>query len=107
LCTAVGFFTAVLAPAAPLALLGFLLVGIGASNIVPVLFTAAGRQNDMPAGMAVSAISSLGYVGILAGPALIGFVAHAASLNAAFVCLGGAMLLIAASAPRFARLLAA
>jgi fucose permease len=98
LCGAAGFFAAVLAPSAPLALVGFLLVGLGASNVVPILFTAAGNQSAMPAGLAIGAITTLGYAGILAGPAVIGFVAHAVSLNLAFAGLGGAMLVIAASA---------
>lgn len=98
LCGALGFFGAVLAPSAPLALVGFLLVGLGASNVVPILFTAAGNQSAMPAGLAIGAITTLGYAGILAGPAVIGFVAHAVSLNLAFAGLGGAMLVIAASA---------
>ena len=98
LCGACGFFCAVLAPSAPLALAGFVLIGLGASNIVPILFTAAGNQRAMPASLAVAAITTLGYAGILAGPAMIGFVAHAASLNLAFAGLGCAMLVIAASA---------
>jgi len=97
LCGAAGFFVAVLAPTAPLALVGFLLVGLGASNVVPILFTAAGNQSAMPAGLAIGAITTLGYAGILAGPAVIGFVAHAVSLNLAFAGLGAAMLVIAAS----------
>jgi MFS family permease len=98
LCGAAGFFGAVLAPSVPLALAGFVLIGLGASNIVPILFTAAGNQSAMPASLAIGAITTLGYAGILAGPAAIGFVAHAVSLNVAFAGLGGAMLLIAASA---------
>lgn len=100
LCAAAGFFTTVLAPGAFLALAGFLLVGIGASNIVPILFTAAGRQRDMPASLAIGAITTLGYTGILLGPALIGFLAQASSLHAAFAVLGGAMLLVALCALR-------
>ncbi|TFW17059.1 MFS transporter [Duganella callida] len=98
LCGACGFFGAVLAPSAPLALLGFVLIGLGASNIVPILFTAAGNQHAMPASLAIAAVTTLGYAGILAGPAMIGFVAHAVSLNLAFAGLGCAMLVIAASA---------
>jgi predicted MFS family arabinose efflux permease len=97
LCAAAGFFTATLAPASEIALVGFLLIGIGASNIAPILFTAAGRQQDMPPSAAISAVTTLGYVGILAGPALIGFVAHISSLHAAFGGLGCAMLLVAGS----------
>jgi MFS family permease len=98
LCAALGFFTSVTATSVPLALLGFLLVGLGASNVVPILFTAAGNQRAMPAALAIGAITTLGYAGILAGPAVIGFVAHASSLNLAFGGLGCAMLVIAASA---------
>ncbi|MRX08417.1 MFS transporter [Pseudoduganella sp. FT25W] len=98
LCGAAGFFLSVLAPSAPLALVGFVLIGLGASNVVPILFTAAGNQSAMPASLAIGAVTTLGYVGILAGPAMIGFVAHASSLNLAFGGLGCFMLLIAASA---------
>jgi predicted MFS family arabinose efflux permease len=98
LCAAAGFFTAALAPASVIALVGFALIGVGASNIAPILFTAAGRQQDMPAAAAISAVTTLGYAGILAGPALIGFVAHASSLHMAFGVLGCAMLLVAVSA---------
>jgi predicted MFS family arabinose efflux permease len=95
LCAAVGFYAATLAPASKIALIGFLLIGVGASNIVPILFTAAGRQQDMPPAAAISAVTTLGYAGILAGPALIGFVAHISSLHVAFGGLGCAMLLVA------------
>jgi predicted MFS family arabinose efflux permease len=95
-CTAAGFITAALASSSVTALLGFLLIGAGAANIVPILFTAAGRQKDMPAGMALSAVTTLGYAGLLAGPAIIGFVAHASSLHLAFGGVGCAMLLVAA-----------
>lgn len=98
LCGAAGFFLSVLAPSVPLVLVGFVLIGLGASNVVPILFTAAGNQRTMPASLAIAAVTTLGYTGILAGPALIGFVAHASSLSLAFGGLGGFMLLIAASA---------
>jgi predicted MFS family arabinose efflux permease len=97
LCAAAGFFAATLAPASGIALVGFLLIGVGASNIAPILFTAAGRQQDMPPAAAISAVATLGNAGILAGPALIGFVAHASSLHMAFGGLGCAMLLVAGS----------
>lgn len=103
LCAAAGFFVAVFSPSPVIALIGFVFIGIGASNIVPILFTAAGRQHDMPAGLAISAVTTIGYAGILAGPALIGFVAHASSLHLAFAGLGCAMVLVAASARRATR----
>ncbi|MBH2712863.1 MFS transporter [Serratia marcescens] len=66
-------------------LAGFSLIGCGLSNLVPILFTAAGRQQVMPGALAVAAISSIGYSGILLGPALIGTVGHIYSLAGAFM----------------------
>ena len=92
---ALGFFLATLLPWGPTALLGFVLVGLGASNIVPVLFSAAGRQPNTSPGIAIAAVTSLGYAGMLAGPAVIGFVAHLSSLSVS-LC-GVAVLLIVVS----------
>lgn len=97
LCTAAGFFITVLTPFPLIALAGFLMIGAGASNIVPILFTAAGSQENMPAGRSISAITTIGYVGVLSGPALIGFVAQVSNLPLAFAGLGCAMLLVAGS----------
>ena len=95
-CAAVGMALSVFAPSWPLALAGFALVGAGASNIVPVLFSAVGRQRAMPANLAVAAVTTLGYSGILAGPAGIGFVAHAAGLPTAFLGVAALLLVVAA-----------
>lgn len=94
---AAGFAVVLLVPSAYVGLVGYFLVGVGASNIVPVLFSAAGRTRDMPPGLAITAISTLGYLGLLAGPALIGFVAHLTSLTFAFLLLSAALLVVAAS----------
>ncbi|MDN3714112.1 hypothetical protein QWZ10_24220 [Paracoccus cavernae] len=59
------------APLTGLALAGFVLIGLGASNIVPVLFSAAGRQSVMPPALAIAAVTTVGYAGILLGPALL------------------------------------
>ena len=99
LMSALGFVLTVIAPNQPLALAGFLLVGLGASNIVPVLFTAAGRQTRMPASHAVAAITTIGYSGMLAGPAAIGFVAQHSSLSAAFLIVGAGMAFVALTWP--------
>jgi predicted MFS family arabinose efflux permease len=91
---ALGFIAATLAPAWELVLLGYALVGIGASNIVPILFTSAGRQRAMPESLALPAVSTLGYAGILAGPAAIGFVAHISSLSVAFLLLAAGLVAV-------------
>ncbi|MHC8352065.1 MFS transporter [Pseudomonas sp. RT4P38] len=84
LTAATGLFVATFAPSWEAALVGYALLGVGCSNIVPVLYTAVGKQTVMPESVAVPAITTLGYAGILAGPALIGFIAHGSSLSFAF-----------------------
>ncbi|MHC8376345.1 MFS transporter [Pseudomonas sp. MDT1-16] len=84
LTAAAGLFVATFAPSWEAALVGYALLGVGCSNIVPVLYTAVGKQTVMPESIAVPAITTLGYAGILAGPALIGFIAHGSSLSFAF-----------------------
>ena len=87
LCAALGFVVATMVPSWPVALAGYALIGVGCANIVPVLFTAVGQQTTMPETVAVPAMTSLGYAGILAGPAGIGAVAHVAGLPAGFLIL--------------------
>lgn len=100
LLAAAGFVVATLGPGWQAGLLGYALVGVGSSNIVPVLYTAVGRQTVMPEHLAVSAISTIGYAGILAGPALIGFVAHSTSLSVAFLILAALLVGVAVSSRR-------
>lgn len=87
-----GFAVLVWVPSVWLAFGGFLLIGLGAANLVPILFSTAGRQNVMPPVLAIAAMTTLGYAGILAGPAAIGYVASLTSLRTAFAVLGVLML---------------
>ena len=103
LCASLGLALAVLAPWQGAGLGGFALVGIGASNIVPVLYSALGRQSKVPLGAAVAAVTVLGYLGILCGPALIGFAAQATNLSAALLGVAALLLAVAASAPLVTR----
>jgi predicted MFS family arabinose efflux permease len=98
LLAAAGFLLLTWVPAWLPSLLGYALVGVGCANIVPVLFSLAGNQRAMPEAMAIPAMSTLGYAGVLAGPALIGFVAHAAGLVFAFLCVAVALFGVALSA---------
>lgn len=77
---------------------GFVMVGFGASNLVPIMFSAAGNQKTMPANLAIASVTTLGYAGILAGPALVGFIAQIFSLSIAFSFVAALMLLVTASA---------
>jgi predicted MFS family arabinose efflux permease len=97
LLAAAGFLMVVLSPSIYANLCGFLLIGAGASNVVPVLFSIAGRTQAMPPSLAITAVTTLGYLGVLAGPALIGFVAHLTGLPIALSLLAAAMLFISAS----------
>ncbi len=82
-----GFLLLVFAPINILLYLGFFLIGIGSANIVPVFFSMMGKQKEMPVAQAVSSVSTMGYMGILAGPAAIGFVANSTSLYVSFLML--------------------
>ena len=96
----IGFIMVLLAPALGMALAGFAMVGLGAANIVPILFRLGGTQRFMPAGIAIAAISTTGYAGGLAGPAAMGLVAHWFTLAQAFWLLAGLMALVALAGRR-------
>ncbi|MFJ4755801.1 MFS transporter [Streptomyces sp. NPDC088763] len=66
---------------------GWALFGLGLSGCVPQLFSAAGHADPAAAGANVSRVAGLGYVGMLAGPAVIGWLTHVVALNHAFVLL--------------------
>ena len=95
-----GFALVASASVASAGMVGFVLIGAGASNIVPVLFRRAGAQSVMPPGLAVAAISTFGYAGILVGPAAVGYVAKLASLPAAFWMLAGLLCVVTITARR-------
>lgn len=90
-----GFMVVIYSSWLPALLAGYLLVGIGCANIVPVMFSQTGKQNSMPQMVAVPAVTTLGYIGVLAGPAMIGYIAHHSSLSHAFIFVMVLMLLAA------------
>jgi MFS family permease len=79
-----GLCGLLLAPFAWIGLVGFIFVGLGAANIVPILFRLAGTQHTMPKGLAVAALTTAGCAGMLAGPAVIGFLSKGIGLHNAF-----------------------
>ncbi|WP_295997341.1 MFS transporter [uncultured Veillonella sp.] len=79
----------------------YLLLGISLAMVVPNLFSAMGEQNVIPMTQAVATSTMLGYMGILMGPALIGFIAHASSLTVAFIVLT-ILLIISAGIGKYA-----
>jgi MFS family permease len=81
---ATGLFISILFPYLPAAIIGFLLVGLGVSSVVPLIYSLAGKSGTMPPGLALAAVSSVSFLGFLIGPPLIGFIAEAAGLRLSF-----------------------
>lgn len=79
-----GFLLVVLIDNFYLMPIGFILIGLGAANIVPVLYSLLKNQSDMPINAAVTAITCMGYTGVILGPALLGFIAHGAGITFVF-----------------------
>jgi MFS family permease len=79
-----GFSITVLSPYIPLTLIGYLLTGFGVSCVVPFVFSLAGKIPMSNPGAALASISSLGYLGFLLVPPMIGYVAQASSLRISF-----------------------
>ncbi|MEV8319881.1 MFS transporter [Streptomyces sp. NPDC059900] len=82
---AAGMTVAALSPWIPLALIGWTVFGIGLSGCIPQLFSAAGHADQDAAGANVSRVAGLGYLGMLAGPAVIGPLTHVVPLNLTFL----------------------
>ena len=83
-----GLLTAVIFPYLLTATIGFLFVGFGVSSVVPIVYGLAGKSTTMSAGAALAAVSTIGFLGFLVGPPLIGFIAQAVSLRWSFTLIG-------------------
>ncbi len=93
-----GLAIAVLSTHFALSAAGFCLIGIGAANVVPLLFGAASRIPGMSAGAGVAAVATLGYGGLLLAPPVLGYIASQASIMVALGMLSLSGLVIAMSA---------
>jgi MFS family permease len=82
---ATGLGIAVIFPFLITAVIGFLLVGFGVSSVVPLIYSEAGKARTTSPGTALTAISSIGFLGFLIGPPLIGVVAGFSSLRISFL----------------------
>ncbi|MBN3457375.1 MFS transporter [Mycobacterium sp. DSM 3803] len=80
---AVGIAVVIVAPNLAVGVVGWILFGLGLSGGVPQVFTAAGNLGGA-SGRALSRVVGVGYLAILAGPAVIGWLGEVTSLNAAF-----------------------
>jgi MFS family permease len=93
-----GCTLAALSPDAPVALVGLAIGGAGVSLNAPIIFGLAGRRPD--AATAVATVTTLGYLGLLVGPPLVGLVAQVSSLRVSFVVLASIAAAVALLAPR-------
>ena len=85
LLVAVGLLCAIIYPSIATGIIGFLLVGMGTSAVVPTVYSNAGRIPGMAPSAAIAATSTIGFVGFLLGPPLIGWIAGASSLRWSFL----------------------
>jgi MFS family permease len=83
------------------ALIGYGLCGLGCANVSPVLISSLSRQDGMPVQLAVTVATTIGFAGVLAGPAMMGVVAHFSSLSMAFALLAVLLLGIVPFCRRF------
>lgn len=98
--TTAGLLLSVALPEFTTALAGFFLIGLGVSSVVPMVYSAAGKSRTMSAGTALTAVSSLGFMGLLIGPPLIGIIAEATNLRISFLALSLMSFLVVALSSR-------
>jgi len=89
---AAGMLTAALAPSTTVAIIGFLLAGLGVANVFPL---AVGRAGLLAGTRGVARASTVGYTGLLGGPPVIGMLAETWGLRAALVAVAGLVLCVA------------
>lgn len=92
---ALGIIIIVFSPWLLISILGFVLLGMGAANIVPVFITEGGKIKGISPTVTIPVITTLGYAGQLAGPALLGIIAHYFSLSIAFEIIALLFILVA------------
>jgi MFS family permease len=67
------------------AVIGFAIMGLGLSVVIPVVYSAAGSTPGIPSGRGVAAVATIGYAGFLAGPPALGYLAQLSSLRSALL----------------------
>lgn len=101
--TAAGLMLAVLLPYFLTAVIGFLFVGAGVSSVVPLIYSSAGKSKLLSPGVAIAAVSTIGYLGFLFGPPFIGFIAHVSGLRTslALIAILGSIIAVLATKMKF------
>jgi MFS family permease len=88
-----GLLIAVIFPYYITATIGFFIVGLGVSTVIPVLYATAGKT-EIPAGVAIATVSTVSFLGFLIGPPLIGYIAEISSLRTSFLVVACFVLMI-------------
>ena len=90
-----GIGLSILFPSFWPAMIGFSLVGFGTAAVIPMTYTLAGASTKYSPGIAISLIATFGIVGMLIGPPMIGYLAHAFNLKVSFIAfaIAGMMLI--------------
>ena len=101
LLAAAGLGAALILGSAAGAIVGFAAMGIGLAAVFPLALRAAGYDPSI-SGPAVAAVSSVGYVGLLSGPPVIGLLAEGLGLAGALACVCALLVLAAALAGNLA-----
>lgn len=89
----VGMAIAIVSPVPALAVVGWAVFGVGLAGLIPQIFTAAGNLTDSAGGRTISIVVGCGYLGMLAGPAVVGFISSRTSLNTGLLAALAALLL--------------
>ena len=79
----------------------FFVLGLGLANVIPIAFASTANQDEMPMSLALAAVTTLGYAGLLTGPALIGFIAKVTSLSTALLMLAAFLVIVSFSSNIF------
>jgi len=85
--TVSGLLIAVVFPQQIPAIIGFLIVGLGVSSVVPLAYSAASKSETMSPSLALSAVTTIGFFGLLVGPPIVGLIAGESNLKTAFTFL--------------------
>lgn len=83
----IGIGVAVLFNSPIISLGGFILAGLGISTLFPCLLSLAGRSPTMSSSQSIAAVAMMGYITLLGGPPMLGFLSHAVGLRMAFLSL--------------------
>jgi len=83
-CMAAGVLVVLVAPTQGIALVGFALIGAGASALFPLTMSAAAQRTDRAAAINVAALAQFSFMAFVVGPPLLGFVAEHFGLRATF-----------------------